>query len=341
MVGRAALAASLLLAGCLKDAPCEHIAKRYDSLPLLKPIPKSGLHELRVLYLEDKRVPTLDAAGRAELYARVERLTKRWLGFGIKLREVGARDLRAEFAKPQMPFRRPEEDACIAAATLDMGEKSGRFKLEELVAREYKMRGQAVFDRLFPGTAGLSESAARQAAVETFLARHNALAGLSTPSGPLLATSEDGRMYSFTAWASLVRTTQETDFYLTNAAMAVPDDDMPIYVLARGGLTTGFVDNQPGAPYGAAGLVTLLPFLAGERLFNSKAPPTSEAEKLDAAATMWLHELGHFLSRYGEIYGEAGCVHVASEGLDYFNWHRAIRKSDNKCSRLPAVVSKF
>lgn len=341
MVGRVVLAAALLLGGCMNDAPCEHLHRRYDSLPLLKPIPKAGLHELRVLYLEDKRVPSLDGPSRAALYKRVEALAFSWFGYHIKLREIGSRDLRAEFAKPDMPFTRPEENACIASATLAMDEKKGRFMLEELVGREYKMRGPGVFARLFPGTAGFSEEKARQAAVEIFLSRHNALAAMSTPAGPLLATAEDRRMYSFTHWASILRLTSETDFFLTNAAMVVPDDDMPIYVLARGGLTTGFVDNHPGTPYGATGIVTLLPFLGGERLFDPKAKPTSAEENLDAAATMWLHELGHFLNRYGEMYGESGCVHVASEGLDYFKWHRAIRKADNKCSRLPAVVSKF
>lgn len=333
--------ALLAVSACAKRDPCAFLGRRYDALPKLKPVPKDGVHELRVVYLEDGRVPGLDAAGRASLYRKTESLAEHWLGYRIRLREVGARDLRAEFSRPDVPFRRPEEAACIAAADFDPSAPQGRKVVEGLVEREYAARGEKLFSRLFPDAAGKPRAEACRLAVERFMDLHRFLSSLPARGGPLLQDVTDRAMYSFLYWASYLRWATEADFYLTNAAMLVPDNDMPIYVLARGGLTTGFVDNAPQLPYGGVGVVTLMPFLGGARLLDPSASPTARAEDIDAAATMVLHELGHFLARYGEKYGEAGCVHVASQDLRYFQWHRAIREADNRCAALPELVSKY
>ncbi len=240
-----------------------------------------------------------------------------------------------------MPFASPEQAACLASARLDLSTEEGLDGLRFLVGREYAARGREVFERLFPETAGMDPHRARETAAAKVRSLNAWLSGLGTESGPLVRTDEDRRLTSTLHWMVYVRAQTDADFILTNTALVEPDNDMPVYVLARGGLTTGFVDNNTKAPYGAAGMVSLLPFLGGAELFDAKAAPTSPSENIDAAATMWLHELGHFLNRYGESYGEEGCVHVASEGLAYFKWHRAIRKADNRCSRLPTPVSKF
>lgn len=333
----------LALAGaaCRREHPCQFVARDYDSLPILSPVPKEGTVELRVLYLEDPRVPTLDAKGRAALYARAERLAKRWLGYTVKLREVGARDLRAEFAKPEAPFHGPREQACLEAVSFDPATSAGEKVVSGLIAREFDLRGPQVFSRLFPDTLGMPPDRARSAALLRFMALHKALYSVRTRDGPLLAGPQEAEMYSFNHWIMYLRGLREADFVITNVAWLVPDNDMPVYVLARGGLTTGVVDNSPQSRYKAVGAVTLLPFLSGETLLDPGAAPTTEAENLDAAATMWAHELGHFLNRFGEMYGESGCVHVASEGLKYFQWHRAIVKADNACSRRPPTVSKY
>ncbi len=335
--------AALILsaAGCSRKDPCAFLAARYEALPALKPIPKEGIHELRVLYLEDGRVPGLGAAGRAALYRKAEALSGRWLGYRIRLREVGARDLREEFSRPDAPFKRPEEAACIASWDFDPEAKKGRAVLEGLLAREYKARGEALFSRLFPGTSGKPPAEAKRLALGRFMDLHRSLFAIPARGGPLLGDALERAMYSYLYWAAYLRESSEADFYLTNAALVVPDNDMPIYVLARGGLTTGFVDNAPQSPYGGVGIVTLLPFLSGARLLDPAASPTSREENLDAAATMVLHELGHLFARYGEKYGEPGCVHVASEDLRYFRWHAAIRAADNRCSALPELLSKF
>lgn len=332
---------AMLTVACARRDPCADVAQDYDALPLLKPLPKNAPVKLRVLYLEDDRLPTLDAAQRKDLYRRVEKLTKHWFGYTVALQEVGARPLRIEFAGDRMPFASPRQQACLASARLDLGTPAGRDSLEDLVGREFAARGREVFERLFPETAGMDPAQARATAAARVRSTNAWLSGLNTKAGPLVRSAEDRRLTSTLHWMVYIREQTEADFVITNTAMIEPDNDMPVYVLARGGLTTAFVDNNKKAPYGAAGAVTLLPFLSGESLFVPDAKPTTASENIDVAATMWLHELGHFLNRYGEMYGEAGCVHVASESLEYFKWHRAIRKADNKCSRPPAVVPKF
>ena len=171
------LAAIILAAsGCSRQDPCAFLGARYEALPALKPIPKDGVHELRVLYLEDERVPGLDAAGRAALYRRVQALSGRWLGYRIRLREVGARDLRAEFSRPDAPFRRPGEAACIASWDFDPEAKKGRTVLEGLLKREYAARGEKLFSRLFPESAGKPPAEARRLALDRFMDLHRYVA---------------------------------------------------------------------------------------------------------------------------------------------------------------------
>lgn len=336
-----AVLVAALAVGCKRSHPCDFMAKNYDALPILKPIPKSGPVRLRVLYLEDNRLPTLTAEGRAALYSRVEGLVKRWFGYTVMLQEVDARPLRIEFAGKDLPFANDAQQACLDSARLNLSRPEDLATLEDMVGREYAARGAEVFERLFPEARGLDPVSARRTAAAKVRSMNAWLSGLGTKGGPLVRTEEDRRLTSTLNWMVYNRTQNEADFIITNTVMLEPDVEMPIYVMARGGVTTGLVDSNPKAPYGASGIVTLLPFLSGERLFVPAAAETTPAENLDAAATMWVHELGHFLNRYGEMYGEAGCVHVASEGLGYFKWHRAIRKADNRCSRLPAVVPKF
>lgn len=328
-------------AACSRTHPCDTVAKDYNKLPALTPVPKDAPVRLRVLYLEDGRLRKLTPAGREALYRRVEALAKRWLGYTVVLTEVGKRDLRIEFAGTTMPFASPDQAACLESARLDLATEAGLEGLRFLVGREYAARGREVFERLFPETKGLDPHAARETAAAKVRSLNAWLSGLGTEAGPLVRTAEDRRLTSTLHWMVYVRAQTDADFILTNTALVEPDNDMPVYVLARGGLTTGFVDNNVKAPYGAAGMVSLLPFLGGEELFTPGARPSTSEEKVDAAATMWLHELGHFLNRYGELYGETGCVHVASEGLRYFEWHRAIRKADNRCSRQPTILQKF
>ena len=341
---RMLLLAVLLGAACSHrpeaDDPCARFLEHQKQPPNLKLIPKEGLHRLRVLYLEDPRVPQITAPGRQELYRRVEKLAKRWYGYQIELLEVGARDLAQEFARPG-PFDDSDQEACFQRSRIEPGTPEGQGALRLVVDRIYQERGPDVFNQAFPKTRDMPAWRACEEAVSLFTQLYGSVSGLRSRAGALLGTPEQKRMYSFMHWVAFSRWTREADFILTNATMVEAEGTMPLYVLARGGVTTGVTDNNPEAAYGAASVVTLLPFLAGERFTKPAAPETPSPERLDAAATMFMHELGHFLLRYGEIYGEPGCVHSASTSLNYFKWHRTIRRADNACPKRPAVVERF
>jgi len=339
-----ALALALLPGACSRFAgggdPCASFLAGPQQASKLKPVPRDGVLRLRVLYLEDPRVPLITASQRQELYRRVEALAGRWYGYRLELLEVGSRDLAQEFAR-RGPFDDADQEACFEQERIEPDTLAGRWALRSVAERVYAERGPEVFDQAFPGTRGVPASQAREAALSHFTRLYGAVSGMRNGSGALLGTPQQKRMYSFLHWVAYTRWTREADFLLTNATMVEAEGSMPLYVLARGGVTTGLTDNNAAAPYGAAGVVTLLPFLSGERFAQPAAPETPLPERLDAAATMWMHELGHFLLRYGEIYGEPGCVHSASTSLNYFQWHRAIRKADNACPRTPEVVERF
>ncbi len=131
---------------------------------------------------------------------------------------------------------------------------------------------------------------------------------------------------NFGYWVALTAFAKSTDFYVTNTVTAGADSTMPIYVVARGGVTTGLIENNAQNPSQGCGYLGLFPYLQDSPFFyDYRGKFRDEEERLDAIATMWLHELGHLYPRYAEHYGHAHCVHVAAKGLDYIGWHRRIR----------------
>ena len=90
--GAFALVALLAGSGCAQEP--RTWAEYTESLPPLQTIPHESSHTLRVLYLEDPRLPKLDEKQRETLYRKIEILLAQWYSFKVDLVEVGAGDLR-------------------------------------------------------------------------------------------------------------------------------------------------------------------------------------------------------------------------------------------------------
>ena len=147
--------------------------------------------------------------------------------------------------------------------------------------------------------------------------------------------------YSFGHWSTILQGEKTVDFILTNGGIIGADNGMPIYVIARGGVTSAFVENNAHRPYQGVGVLGLYPFLSDSKFFVERRGALSADEKLEAIAWVWLHELGHLLFKKSENYTFADSVHRAPPDLKYFEWAKRVRASRNHHTNEIANMKKF
>ena len=291
--------------------------------PPLKDLPKDRPYELRVLYLEDPRLPTLETAQRAELYTKIHRLLATWLGYRVTLREVGHHSLAAYFSAQDQLFT--AHAALIRETEIVSSDPRGAERLRATIARDFRLRPLPLIERYLHAGPLTTQSAAIEIALRQFSAKLTELRAAPLADGTPFFDAAQPRLSSFAYWAVLMEQIREVDFVFTNSMIAGADTGMPIYVIARGGLTTGLTDNNDHSPYQAATMVGLFPFLSDAPVFLRERGRIPDDERLDVIATFCLHELGHFFLRYAEHYDHPRCVHVAPTGLNYYAWHQAVR----------------
>jgi hypothetical protein len=291
--------------------------------PPLQDLPKDRAYELRVLYLEDPRLPTLDPAQRGELYTRIRRLVATWLGYRVSLREVGQQALAAYFSSHDTLFA--EHAALIRATEIEAPDAGSGARLRTTIARDFRFRPLPLIERYLRAGPLTTQAAAVEIALRQFSAKLTELRAAPLADGTPFFDAAQPRLTSFAHWAVLMEQIREADFVFTNSMIAGADTGMPIYVIARGGLTTGLTDNNDRSPYQAATMVGLFPFLSDAPVFLRERGRIPDDQRLDVIATFCLHELGHFFLRYAEHYDHPRCVHVAPTGLDYYAWHQAVR----------------
>lgn len=297
----------------------------------LRELPKDRRYELRALYLEDERLPTLTEAQRRALYARIEALARDWFGYEVRVNDGGRKSLAGYFAAHEAVFQR--HFVSIRAMSLDVDNEVDRGKLRDTIAADFRGRDLSLIAGYLRAGKLESKTAAVDLAQRQFLAQLREIGDIPVAGGGRLREKTSARLHSYPHWAFLVGEVADADFILTNSMIAGADTTMPIYVIARGGITTGVTNNNPRSAFQAASMVGLFPFLSDAPLFLRERGRIPEAELLDVIATMCLHELGHLLLRYAEYYDHAHCIHVAPPGLGYYIWHQAVR-SGGPC-RLP------
>lgn len=289
----------------------------------LRVVPADRPHELRVLYLEDERLPTLPAEQVAALRGKVERLLLEWFGYRVTLRDAGRKNLAAYFRAQQAVFERNART--IRAIDIDPAAPNGRTRIRAAIAGAFRVRDLALIEEHL--AAGKLESKAQAVTVaETkFIERLTELQSIVLRDGTPFAATSASPLTSFAHWGVLLHESREADVVLTNSMMLGADNGMPLYVIARGGVTTGFCNGNKHNVYQAATMVGLLPFLSDAPVFMRERGRIPDSERLDVIATMVMHELGHFFLRRAECYDHPHCVHVAPRGLAYYTWHQGIR----------------
>lgn len=293
-----------------------------QELPPLRELSREKTHELRTLFLEDPRLPTLSADQRQALYSKIEKLARDWYGFDVRLKDLGSRPLSEHFKMHEPTFRKHKEG--IEAATIDASAPDSERQVRETISRDLEHREPAQILRYFGGDKAPKEKLVERA-LKRFQTQLREMLDAPMADGKAFQLPGLGRYHSYPHWTAIQFEEAEADFLLTNTMIVGPDAGMPIYVIARGGVTTGNTNNNPHNAFQGTVMVGLFPFLSDAPYLLRERGALAEGERLDVAASFCMHELGHLLLRYAEHYDHPGCVHVAPKGLDYLAWHRDVR----------------
>lgn len=318
---RSCLAAIVL--AFVVTAVCAQNGVRNEAPAALRDLPADRDYEIRTLYLEDARLPTLDASQRSELYRKLERLLQEWYGYRVVLRDLGKRGIEEYFAGESVHFTR--NAARIRNLDLNAADPADENRIRAAIAMDLLFRELSQIESYFGGTALTSKSDAVERALRQFQRLNGEIRAITLPDGGRFQTAATARFNSFAHWEALLTHAREADFIITNSVIAGADTAMPIYVVARGGVTGGVTCNNPHNTYQSAAMVGLFPFLSNAPFFQRERGEIPPKEMLDVIATFTMHEFGHLFLRVAEYYDHPHCVHVSPRGFTYLPWHRAIR----------------
>ena len=311
----------VLFALALAKASTPEIA----TAPTLAPVQRERPLELRVLYLDDPRLPSLAPAQRRTLEAKVAELLLGWFGYHAHLREVGTENLPAFFAAHAAIFR---THATLLRGEIDPAREADRERLGVTIRRTLVPLSLAEIGAWLPSPVPATREEAVRRLGERFLARWQEIRGIPLAGGGTVADPARTELNSYLHWCALMYELEEADLVFTNSMIIDVEEEMPLPVIARGGVVAGNTNANRHNAFGAAAVVGLLPFLSHAPFWLRERGAIPEAERLDAIATLTLHELGHMLLRRSHPADHPrGCVHTPEPALRYYDWHLAIRKN--------------
>jgi hypothetical protein len=298
----AALAASLLLAGCGKP--------QLEALP--QPEAPRGAVTLRVAHAVNPRFDRLAPREIEALLAETARVAR--AQFGVELKFEPAVEIPIEKLFRLIPafvaeqqraaiydFKRGRGDRDKLAAAILASLRTNPTDLARLVdyVRPY-------LDRPLRGE---GREALAQALTDTMLARLARWAEEKAPDGqPLLDASPYNE---FAYWDTLGYGALPYDLVLTNQPVISAEyADADIHSALRGGLTVGGTSYSRDGRFRAYSFWSTFPFLSASapavELRGGRSEARNEAVRL--AGAYLAHEIGHLLFRYGHPFGEPACV---------------------------------
>lgn len=336
----AALAICIAVA-CRKAAPKSDAAAfdaYIEALPELKAVTAGTKIFLNVRYVEHPTLPTLTPAARARLYRATEVAVKKIFAYDLAIRETETLSITNYFARERgafgaAPIRFPADSYLISWFASDRDQQ-----IHDAVASALKKQSP---ERLREYLGATTEPAAVS---RNFIARLKEIYAEPKADGqPLLTATNaaDEVWFSYGHWDTLALAERACDFTLTNIGIIGADTGMPLYVIARGGVTSAFVENNAHRPYQAAGVLALYPLLADTPVFQRVRGVLTSEQKEETILWVWLHELGHMLLKKEENYTFVDSVHRAPPDLRYYEWVKRVKNSRNQHSQEIAQAKKF
>jgi len=337
----------LLLTTCRekerKADPLDALEKTFhayiENLPPLEPVDAGAKHTLLVTYVEDDSLPPLPEPRK--LFALTEKLAREYLKLNVQFKLVGREGIGPFFARCEDRFSHPVTSYPIAAWHLSFADPELARKVEPAIQRVLRAHDLDLIETTF-GPQGASQEIYISQIAQKFVKKNQSIYSERNREGKELRHIPAlTRQTAYAYWDALLFQEKEVDFIITNTVLAAPDLTMPLYVINRGGITSGFVENNEYRPYRGAGMLALYPFLSDGPFFVAERGNLTPEEKLEAIAFLWLHELGHLLLRKQENYTLNGSIHRAAIDLNYKAWVESIKKHHKQIKEEVPVVKYF
>lgn len=331
-----------LLSFCSRAAAEKQISETdYDkyvaALPELKPVTDKNV-VLQVFYVENPRLAKFDAAQRNRLYRAVEKNVKDVFQITLRIEETGSLPVNKFFGKAKDRFRQEPIGFPAQSYLISWFDPNRVGRIADAIKGIFKNHDLAKIREYLGADTSLDALTAHFMMTLGKIYAEKDLRGK-----PLLSRGnrDDEAQFSYGHWSSILQGEKSCDFILTNGGIIGADNGMPIYVIARGGVTSAFVENNAHRPYQGVGVFGLYPILADTPFFNEKRGKLTDDEKIEAASWLWVHELGHLLLKKNENYTFADSVHRAPPDLRYFEWAKRVRASRNHHTKEIPNMKKF
>jgi len=274
---------------------------------------------------------------------RTRKIVKKYLGYKIKFKTLAGQSIKSYFKIHQGRFKTKTLSIPSKLWFIDIYAKRHNELILNAVTHVVKKEKHELIEKYF-GSLPKNKLNKSYIIFNKFKNRLDSLYKQKDLSGKdLLSASNKERLYhfSFGHWISLINQEKEADFIITNSMIAAADPDMPLYVLNRGGITSGFVENNEFRPFGAGAVIGLLPFIFNGEYFKKVRGSWPKKEALGYAAFLMAHEIGHFLARKKEGYKNAGSLHQAAKDLNYKSWVNLIKEKHFKLDYDPGTLKHF
>jgi len=300
----------------------------YNNIPPLQPLTYRKTYTIRVQRVDDPRFPSLSEQQYKQLLADIVRDTKYFLGYNIEIREVEPTDILSLFLQYRDRFDLPKYKYHIGAHYIDTSDEKGVVRLKETIAAEIDYRSPKIIERYLPAEKSSLYKTKEQRVeyfTEQFLQADSELDKL--PCALSECTLREGQ-YRYTQhyiyWSVLLQESESVDLFITNSIIAGADDQMPVYVINRGGITSAITENNVHNQFQGAVVLGAMPFISEAPFFLERRDKLPEILIPDILSMMVVHEFGHLFARHREYYDLPGSPWNAPVDLDYFTWYKKI-----------------
>ena len=325
---------SVLFIGlCLSSCDSSNIRQQevlsYRSMPVLKPLERNKTYTLRLLRVYDPELPDLTEEQYASLYQYIEKTAKEYVGYQVRIIPQKKINILKFFNQYSRFFSSRAAQTEILSQYIDFSDENGKKRVRDTIIRAVQHLGSKIKNYIPTQFASNFERAVNYLYNE-FTRKFNEIRKIKIHNKTFFR-KDYAFTQSYVHLSVILRHLQEADFIVTNTMIAGADSDMPIYVILRGGITSGFVDgNFHNAPYNAAGMVGLFQFISNAPFFIKERRKIPGDTLLPLIALMFGHEFGHFFARYKEMYVPEAGIHATSTGLDYLNWYKRVVSMKNR-----------
>ena len=299
----------------------------YKSIPQLKNIPNDRNYVSRVKRVFDPRFEDFSDEKYEALFKQLEGDISYYLRYNIKLKDVGKEDILSFFKHHRKTLKKPQFQYLISQHFLHLEKEEDKIRLRQTIENVVKEKPWEILKKY------VSDPTIRSYNVEKltlhfydkFLEKFNEIGKVPTINGKgYLREGEYELTQHYTYWSAVLNETEEADLFITNTIIAGADDQMPLYVINRGGITSGITENNIKNSYQGAIVLTLMPFISTNEYFNKARGSVYENLQIPIISMMGVHEFGHLLDRFDEYYDLPASPQNAPVDLKYQNWYQDI-----------------